>query len=156
MCTIFGDTTASGFYTHASNKSPSDTNNVEDDENDDAMSSSPKTNETSMDGGSVKRKKKLDSSSGSRKRSNFSSVLASALETYSESSKRKIDLLEKSITTSSTHHLLKESVKALNELEGIDGEAYTKAINKFEQEVWRALFLEMPEHRRKDSVLNLK
>ncbi|PON99147.1 hypothetical protein TorRG33x02_050070 [Trema orientale] len=59
-------------------------------------------------------------------------------------------------TTRMNFNLLKESVAALNEVEGISGEAYAKAIEKFENEVWRALFLEMPANRRKDWVWNLK
>ncbi|PON86928.1 hypothetical protein TorRG33x02_173120 [Trema orientale] len=53
-------------------------------------------------------------------------------------------------------NLLKESIAVLNEVEGISGETYAKTIEKFENEVWRALFLEIPDNRRKDWVLNLK
>ena len=60
-------------------------------------------------------------------------------------------------TSVGTHfHLLKESVSALDKIEGIGGDSYAKAIDKFQHEVWRALFMEMPENRRKDWVLNLK
>ncbi|PON34431.1 LOW QUALITY PROTEIN: hypothetical protein PanWU01x14_344610 [Parasponia andersonii] len=38
-------------------------------------------------------------------------------------------------------NMLNESVAVLNEVEGISGKAYTKIIEKFENEVWRALFL---------------
>ena len=60
-------------------------------------------------------------------------------------------------TSVGTHfHLLKESVGALDKIEGIGGDSYAKAIDKFQHEVWRALFLEMLEKRKKDWVLNLK
>lgn len=84
------------------------------------------------------------------------SALASALEAFSESSKRKVDMLERSTKTSPSYYLVRECVKALDELEGIDGQAYAREIDKFEHEVLRVLFLEMSAHRRKDWVLNLK
>ncbi|PON82518.1 hypothetical protein TorRG33x02_216720 [Trema orientale] len=39
------------------------------------------------------------------------------------------------MTISSSHHLIDESVKALDEIEGISGEVYAKAIDKFENEL---------------------
>ena len=95
------------------------------------------------------------------------SELSFTLRQYSETSKRKIELMERIVTSSApTSHdgtsvvtyfrLLKESVSALDKIEGISGDFYAKAIDKFQHEVWRALFLEMLEKRKKDWVLNLK
>ncbi|KAF8393180.1 hypothetical protein HHK36_021421 [Tetracentron sinense] len=51
------------------------------------------------------------------------------------------------------HTLLKESMSALNDLEDIDEAGYTKAIGKFhDDELRRALFLEMLVERKKDWV----
>ncbi|XP_062089184.1 L10-interacting MYB domain-containing protein-like [Humulus lupulus] len=63
---------------------------------------------------------------------------------------------ERSIATSASHYLLDESVEVLNQIDGISGEVYAKAIEKFENEVSKALFLKMLEHRRIDWLLNLK
>ena len=55
LCTIFGDTTATGSNAHPSNRTPSDTGNNEVDDNDDAISESfPKNNESNPDGNSTK------------------------------------------------------------------------------------------------------
>ncbi|XP_060974132.1 L10-interacting MYB domain-containing protein-like [Cannabis sativa] len=68
---------------------------------------------------------------------------------------RKMEVYENSMT-STKHHLLDECIKALNQIDGISGEVYAKAIEKFESEVSRALFLKMPEHRRIDWLNYLK
>ncbi|PON51280.1 hypothetical protein PanWU01x14_217490 [Parasponia andersonii] len=57
---------------------------------------------------------------------------------------RERQLLERSMTISSSHHLIDENIKALDEIEGIS-EVYTRAIDKFENEVSRVLFLKMPD-----------
>ena len=144
LCTIFGDTTATGSNAHPSTRSPSQDKDGDDD--DDAQSISPSTrNEES---GSKRRVKRTKFSSAS--------VLADALATYNETAKRKTDLIEKSMMTSKPTNLLQESVEALNQIDGVSGEVYAKAIAKFESEVSRALFLKMPEHRRMDWLRNLK
>ncbi|XP_062079451.1 L10-interacting MYB domain-containing protein-like [Humulus lupulus] len=152
LCTIFGDTTATGSIAHPSTRSPSN--------DDDATSISPSTmnEESGFDEDGNKRRGKSTATSNSRsvKRAKFSSALADALATYNETAKRKTELIERSMTTSTSHYLLDESVEALNQIDGISGEVYAKAIEKFENEVSRALFLKMPEHRRIDWLLNLK
>ncbi|XP_062103445.1 L10-interacting MYB domain-containing protein-like [Humulus lupulus] len=127
---------------------------------DDATSISPSTRneESGFDEDGSKRRGKSTATSNSRsvKRAKFSSTLADALVTYNETAKRKTKLIERSMATSASHYLLDESVEALNQIDGISGEVYTKAIEKFENEVSRALFLKMAEHRRIDWLLNLK
>ncbi|XP_062075177.1 uncharacterized protein LOC133779205 [Humulus lupulus] len=156
LCTIFGDTTATGSNAHPSTRSPNDG----DTNYDDATSISPSTrNEESgfdEDGSKKRGKSTATSNSRSVKRAKFSSALADALATYNETAKRKTELIERSMATSASHYLLDESVEALNQIDGISGEVYAKAIEKFENEVSRALFLKMPEHRRIDWLLNLK
>ncbi|XP_062093766.1 uncharacterized protein LOC133799785 [Humulus lupulus] len=151
LCTIFGDTTATGSNAHPSTRSPSN--------DDDATSISPSTmnEESGFDEDGNKRRGKSTATSNSRsvKRAKFSSALADALATYNETAKRKTELIERLMATSASHYLLDESVEALNQIDGISGEVYAKAIEKFENEVSRALFLKMPEHRRIDWLLNL-
>ena len=143
LCTIFGDTTATGSNAHPSTRSPSQDKDGDDD--DDAQSISPSTrNEES---GSKRRVKRTKFSSAS--------VLADALATYNENAKRKTDLIEKSMMASKPTNLLRESVEALNQIDGVSGEVYAKAITKFESEVSRTLFLMMPEHRRMDWLRSL-
>ncbi|XP_062085346.1 uncharacterized protein LOC133791432 [Humulus lupulus] len=151
LCTIFGDTTATGSNAHPSTRSPS---NDGDHNNDDAtlISLSTRNKESGFDEDGSKRRGKstTTSNSRSRKKSKFSSALADALATYNETAKQKTELIERSMATSTSHYLLDESVEALNQIDGISGEVYTKAFEKFENEVSRALFLKMPEHRRID------
>ncbi|PON58071.1 hypothetical protein TorRG33x02_292060 [Trema orientale] len=152
LCIIFGDTTATGSNAHPSNRSPSRDMDDEKDEDDNAISKTANRNqENSLDGDSYKRSKStISSNPRNGKRVKFSSVLACALETFNENTKRKTkilersiktELLERSITISSSHHLIDESVKALDEIKRISGEVYAKTIDKFENEVSRALFL---------------
>ena len=52
---------------------------------------------------------------------------------------------------------MKDSLEALDKLDGIDGAAYAKAVEKFhDDELWREMFLQMSDGRKKDWVLNLK
>ena len=109
-----------------------------------------------MDENENKRSKLATSNTRNVKRAKFSFTLSSALEIYNETAKRKIELLGRQIATSASHYLLEENVKALDEIEGISGEMYGRAINKFDNEMSRALFLKMLEHIRNDWLLNLK
>ncbi|KAM6597084.1 hypothetical protein CsatA_007608 [Cannabis sativa] len=157
LCTIFGDTTATGSNAHPSTRSPSiDLDNNDDD---DAMSKSPsvRNQESSFDEDGSKRRDKSTGTTSSRsaKKAKFSLALAETLTVYNETAKRKIDLYENSMTLTK-HHLLDECIEALNQIDGISGEVYAKAIEKFESEVSRALFLKMPEHRRIDWLNYLK
>ena len=111
--------------------------------------------------------KKFSRSFEKHMKRSYSSELSLALGQYSETSKRKMELMERVVTSSApaSHdgtsvetyfHLLKESVSALDKAEGIGGDSYAKVIDKFQHEVWRALFFEMPESRRNDWDVNLK
>ncbi|KAF4388209.1 hypothetical protein F8388_021039 [Cannabis sativa] len=130
LCVIFGDTTATGSNAHPSTRSPSI--NLDNDD-DDAMSKSP----------SIRNQESSFDEDGSKRR------------VYNETAKRKMEVYENSMT-STKHHLLDECIEALNQIDGISGEVYGKAIEKFESEVSRALFLKMPEHRRIDWLNYLK
>ncbi|XP_060958411.1 uncharacterized protein LOC115701463 [Cannabis sativa] len=156
LCVIFGDTTATGSNAHPSTRSPSI--NVDNDD-DDAMSKSPsiRNQESSFDEDGSKRRGKSTSTTSSRsaKKAKFSLALAETLTVYNEIAKRKMEVYENSMT-STKHHLLDECIEALNQIDGISGEVYAKAIEKFESEVSRALFLKMPEHRRIDWLNYLK
>ncbi|KAF4357000.1 hypothetical protein F8388_011016 [Cannabis sativa] len=150
LCTIFGDTTATGSNAHPSTRSPSI--NLDNDD-DDAMSKSPsiRNQESSFDEDGSKRRSKSTSTTSSRsaKKAKFSLALAETLTVYNETAKRKMEMYENSMT-STKHHLLDECIEALNQIDGISGEVYAKAIEKFESEVSRALFLKMPVNRRID------
>ncbi|KAF4378544.1 hypothetical protein F8388_022365 [Cannabis sativa] len=156
LCVIFGDTTATGSNAHPSTRSPSI--NLDNDD-DDAMSKSPsiRNQESSFDEDGSKRRGKSTSTTSSRsaKKAKFSLALAETLTVYNETAKRKMEVYENSMT-STKHHLLDECIEALNQIDGISGEVYAKAIEKFESEVSRALFLKMPEHRRIDWLNYLK
>ncbi|KAF4347191.1 hypothetical protein G4B88_013156 [Cannabis sativa] len=156
LCVIFGDTTATSSNAHPSTRSPSI--NLDNDD-DDAMSKSPsiRNQESSFDEDGSKRRGKSTSTTSSRsaKKAKFSLALAETLTVYNETAKRKMEVYENSMT-STKHHLLDECIEALNQIDGISGEVYAKAIEKFESEVSRALFLKMPEHRRIDWLNYLK
>ena len=90
--------------------------------------------------------KKFSRSFEKHKMRSCSSELSLALRQYSETSKRKMELMERVVTSSAptshdgtsvgTHfHLLKESVSALDKIDGIGGDSYAKAIDKFQHEV---------------------
>ena len=158
---IFGDTTATGSNAHPLTNDPSD-----DKEEDSEQSKSSNRKHGCLDEDDDNSKNVSCSFEKHKKRS-CSSELSLALRQYSETSKRKMELMERVVTSSAptshdgtsvgTHfHLLKESVSALDKIDGIGGDSYAKAIDKFQHEVCRALFLEMPENRRNDWVLNLK
>ncbi|KAF4392534.1 hypothetical protein F8388_000661 [Cannabis sativa] len=138
LCIIFGDTTATGSSAHPSTL---------DNDDDDAMSKSPsiRNQESSFDEDGSKRRGKSTSttSSLSTKKAKFSLALAETLTVYNETAKRKMKMYENSMT-STKHHLLDEYIEALNQIDAISGEVYAKAIEKFESEVSRALFLKMP------------
>ncbi|XP_060961641.1 protein ALP1-like [Cannabis sativa] len=108
------------------------------------MSKSPsvRNQESSFDEDGRKRRDKSTGTTSSRsaKKAKFSLALAETLTVYNETAKRKIDLYENSMTLTK-HHLLDECIEALNQIDGISGEVYAKAIEKFESEVSRALVL---------------
>ncbi|KAM6546196.1 hypothetical protein CsatB_026932 [Cannabis sativa] len=123
------------------------------------MSKSPsiRNQESSFDEDGSKRRGKSTSTTSSRsaKKAKFSLALAETLTVYNETAKRKMEMYENSMT-STKHHLLDEYIEALNQIDVISGEVYAKAIEKFESEVSRALFLKMPVNRRIDWLNYLK
>ncbi|KAF4357130.1 hypothetical protein F8388_002335 [Cannabis sativa] len=123
LCVIFGDTTATGSNAHPSTRSPSI--NLDNDD-DDAMSKSP----------SIRNQESSFDEDGSKSRE--------TLTVYNETAKRKMEVYENSMT-STKHHLLDECIEALNQIDGISGEVYAKAIEKLESEglklyIWVGLF----------------
>ncbi|URE05044.1 hypothetical protein MUK42_20284 [Musa troglodytarum] len=171
LCVIYGDTTASDFCQHISNNNPLDT---DDREEIDGMSLEASFNEQSGGTGVLSavpiRSQSFNPSSSHRgKRNSFSTLQTSSLTSPGENSKKKSDVTERKMTvapspsksTSETGSTLKklivESMKALNALEGIDGVAYSKAVERFHEDyMWMELFLQMTEDRKKDWVLNIK
>ncbi|KAF4348395.1 hypothetical protein F8388_000660 [Cannabis sativa] len=147
---VAGQVTAPDEYAHPSTL---------DNDDDDAMSKSPsiRNQESSFDEDGSKRRGKSTSttSSLSTKKAKFSLALAETLTVYNETAKRKMKMYENSMT-STKHHLLDEYIEALNQIDAISGEVYAKAIEKFESEVSRALFLKMPVNRRIDWLNYLK
>ena len=145
LCTIFGDTTATGSNAHLSTNDPFD-----DKEEDSEQSKSSNRKRGYLDEDDDN-SKNIPRSFEKHKKRSCSSELSLALRQYSETSKRKIELMEKVVASSAptSHdgtsvetyfHLLKESVSALDKAEGIGGDSYAKVIDKFQHEVWRALF----------------
>ncbi|OMO51148.1 hypothetical protein CCACVL1_29981 [Corchorus capsularis] len=176
---IYGDTTASGFNARPSTHSPSDSEeNVgnpsmpEEDRNqplsdeDDDFGDVPNTSQ-----GHVRPNTRIAI------KAKTTNALTSILHSYNENTKRKVDVWEKLLESSSISRtsnqdvtseavsesrsprrkLLKESLEALDALDGIDGASYAKAVEKFhDDELWREIFLQLPTNRKKDWMFNLK
>ncbi|RWW76387.1 hypothetical protein BHE74_00015527 [Ensete ventricosum] len=171
LCVIYGDTTASDFCQHISNNNPLDT---DDREEIDGISLEASFNEQSGGTGVLSavpiRSQSFNPSSSRRgKRNSFSTLQTSSLTSPGENSKKKSDITEKKMTVtpspskstsesgSTLKKLIVESMQALNALEGIDGVAYSKAVERFHEDyMWMELFLQMTEDRKKDWVLNIK
>ncbi|KAH7672217.1 Cytochrome c/b562 domain-containing protein, partial [Dioscorea alata] len=184
LCVIYGDTTATGSNARPSTHSPSDSEeNVRDpllqeedkiqtlSDEDDIFGDIPNTSQGHV------RPNFASSTKHKGKKAKTSDALMTILNSYNENTKRKVEVWEKflensSISTtsnqdvtseaiseskSSRRNFLKESLEALDALDGIDGAAYAKAIEKFhDDELWREIFLQLPNNRKKDWVLNLK
>ena len=101
-------------------------------------------------------------------------ALTNALNMLAESAKVRSEFYEKrmasvgssstcadsmvdSVTTIDSHpDLLKDCINALNSLEDIDDATYTKALKLMRDDaVWRKVFLELPDHRKRGVVINL-
>lgn len=88
----FGDTTATGVNAHPSTRTPPDTDDEQEGNQNEANSS--------FDGGAPNRaQSQLNNRGSSRpakreKRESFSRALASALNTFSENSRHKVELME--------------------------------------------------------------
>ncbi|KAF4372768.1 hypothetical protein F8388_000935 [Cannabis sativa] len=122
---------------------------LDNNDDDDAMSKSPsvRNQESSFDEDGRKRRDKSTGTTSSRsaKKAKFSLALAETLTVYNETAKRKIDLYENSMTLTK-HHLLDECIEALNQIDGISGEVYAKAIEKFESELTLLTLSAMDHH----------
>ena len=131
------------------------------------------------DGQEDKSDEKKNSSTSSRgtrrKRENISGALMSFINVYAESTKKRNEILEhkldsSSSTTSSTNEdivvhsvendrdeeLLNQCFEILNAMDEIDGDSYSKALKLLHDDVsWRKLFLRMPEKRKLDFIRSL-
>lgn len=100
--------------------------------------------------------------------------MADALVAMSENSKKKLELLEKKLSASSTSipmndsndgghqltedndDLLMECIDTLSGLEGIDGASFAKATKLIHDDpTWRKIFLRLSDDRKIDFVLNI-
>ncbi|OMO61449.1 hypothetical protein COLO4_33426 [Corchorus olitorius] len=179
LCVIYGDTTASGSYARPSTHSPSDSD--EDARDQPIREENPSQPLSDEDGaiGDVTSgsKRRAPSSRLTGKKAKNQNALRTILNSYNENTKRKVEVWEKLLETGSISRtsnqdvtseavaetrsprrkFLKESLEALDALDGIDGAAYTRAVEKFhDDELWREIFLQLPNNRKKDWVLNLK
>ncbi|WOL07279.1 L10-interacting MYB domain-containing protein [Canna indica] len=170
LCVIYGDTTVSDFN-HLPNNDHLET---DDREVVDSMNLEASFNEHSGDAGAlpaipIRSQSFVPSSSRRGKRSSFSILQNNGLNSPGENSKRRSDVTEKKMvntsppsrpasqTGSSLKMLIVDSMQALNALEGIDGVAYSKAVERFHDDyMWMELFLQMTDERKKDWVLNIK
>ncbi|KAL2921008.1 ATP-dependent Clp protease ATP-binding subunit ClpX [Bienertia sinuspersici] len=160
LCTIFGDTTATGGSSHPSNQSPSDTE--DENETDGEVSNSDKEGEEEGEQGRKTKKAKANVNPKKlREKVNF--AVADALVAMSENSKKKLELLERKMgTTNSTtsinesetkgndQDLLMECIDTLSILEGVDGASFAKATKLIHDDpLWRMIFLRLPDDKEK-------
>ncbi|GMP54935.1 hypothetical protein CsSME_00019924 [Camellia sinensis var. sinensis] len=174
---ILGDTSTTGKLAHPSSKSPSESSASSDPEfkvkNEDLDALQIDSDNDNGDGqGKCKGKSKM-AGKKSKKRSSFQANIFEALKEMSENSKRKVDLMEKRLTSASvtnvgddsgsieggstaSRSLLKECMALLHAMEEISVPAYTKAVNKLASDpIIRKVFVDMPASRMRDGVLNL-
>ncbi|KNA16172.1 hypothetical protein SOVF_091330, partial [Spinacia oleracea] len=157
LCTIFGDTTATGLSSHPSTKSPSDS----EDEND----TDGEVGDLEKQCEEGPKSKKVKTSVNPKKlREKVNTAMADALVAMSENSKKKLELLEKKINgnngggqqSKEDDDLLMECIDTLSALEGIDGASFAKATKLIHDDpLWRKMFLQFPDDRKIDFVLNL-
>ncbi|KAL2926490.1 L10-interacting MYB domain-containing protein [Bienertia sinuspersici] len=165
LCTIFGDTTATGGSSHPSTQSPSDTE--DENETDGEVGNSEKGEKEGEQGPKTKKAKANANPKKLREKVNI--AMADALVAMSENSKKKLELLERKMsTTNSTtsinesenkgndKDLLMECIDTLSTLEGVDGASFAKATKLIHDDpLWRIIFLRLPNDRKKDFVLNI-
>ncbi|GMP24419.1 hypothetical protein CsSME_00001692 [Camellia sinensis var. sinensis] len=176
---ILGDISATGKLAHPSTKSPSESSASSDPEfkvkNEDLDALQIDSDNDNGDGqgkGKGKGKSKMTGRK-SKKRSSFQANIFEALKEMSENIKRKVELMEKRLTSASvtnvcddngsigdgstaSHSLLKECMALLHAMEEIPAPAYTKAVNKLASDpIIREVFVDMPASRMRDWVLNL-
>lgn len=160
MCVIYGDTTATGANQHPSTKSPSSSND------DDSEGDFDKDEDDQQP------KKKAHVSKDTRKRNareNAQVAFANAMTIFGEHTKKKMERMDKSQvgpSTNSTEAVGQSSeqdmektvtcLRVLQGLEGIDGASFSKALKLLKEDaMWRTLFMELNDDRKKDFVLNL-
>lgn len=187
LCVIYGDMSAIGTHARPSTCSPSNsdedetnpTHNEVEDLEEEVEGGDGDAN--LVDVNTRKRAHSTTPIIRQGKRSNDATAMESALNLIAENSKRKVELWERLLACSAhsdysrgsttrniyseaisesglpRRKFLKESLEALDKLDGIDGAAYSRAIEKFhDDELWREIFLQLPDFRKKDWVLNLK
>ncbi|KAL2896631.1 L10-interacting MYB domain-containing protein [Bienertia sinuspersici] len=167
LCTIFRDTTATGGSSHPSTQSPSDTE--EENETDGEVGNSEKEGEQGP-----KTKKAKANVNPKKLREKVNIAMADALVAMSENSKKKLELLERKMSTTNSTTLINESensgnylkandqdllmecIDTLSTLEGVDGASFAKATKLIHDDpLWRMIFLRLPDDRKKDFVLNI-
>ena len=95
----------------------------------------------------------------------------SFIDMYAESTKKKNEILEHKLMSSSSTNdniavfsvendidedLLNQCFEILNTIDEIDGDSYSKALKLLHDDVsWRKLFLRMPEKRKLDFIRSL-
>ncbi|GAV80808.1 hypothetical protein CFOL_v3_24268 [Cephalotus follicularis] len=170
LCAIFNDKTATGINAHPSTKSPT----WSEDEKDKELYPTNILEYVGEPNKKHGRHTQISTSKRSRraKRESLSSSISKALEMMNENSKRRAEALERVATrsfevnqdngsTSGNHYAqdrvkVQECLDALKSLEGIDGAVYTKALKALhDHELWRDMFLGMPNDRKKDWIINL-
>ena len=121
---------------------------------------------------SDEKKNSSTSSRGTRrKRENISGALMSFINVYAESTKKKNEILEHKLMSSSSTNdniavlsvendidedLLNQCFEILNTIDEIDGNSYSKALKLLHDDVsWRKLFLCMSEKRKLDFIRSL-
>ncbi|CAL5391448.1 unnamed protein product [Camellia sinensis] len=157
---ILGDTSATGKLAHPSSKSPSESSASSDTEF--------KVKNEDLDALQIDSDSDNDNGDGQGKCKGKSKMAE-----MSENSKRKVDLMEKRLTSASvtnvgddsgfieggstaSRSLLKECMALLHAMEEIPVPAYTKAVNKLASNpIIREVFVDMPASRIRDWVLNL-
>ncbi|XP_028096744.1 uncharacterized protein LOC114296635 [Camellia sinensis] len=172
---ILRDTSTTGHLAHRSTKSPSKSNVSSDPEfklkNEDLDALEINSDNDNGDGQGNGKGKMADRKR--KKKSSFQANISEALKETSENSKRKVDLMEKRLTSASitnvgddsgsikggstgSRSLLKECKALLHAMEEILAPTYTKVVNKLALDpIIREVFVDMPTVRMRDWVLNL-
>ena len=164
---IFGKTSATGEHAHPSTLPPSDSEE-EKDPTFDPTTEVDKVDDNEKAKGSSNHSRSRSTAptcSRRRKKNNAMVGLTAALNVLVENSKKKNEYLEYKMSQSTgatssygdsevntnKDDLVDECMSALNAMEDIDGDNYSKAITKFSEGLtWRKLFLAMPDHRKRD------
>ncbi|KAG6504519.1 uncharacterized protein LOC121985337 [Zingiber officinale] len=181
LCYIYGDMATSDFNQNISSCDPHITNNpllngdsLDNDDREEVEGRTLEASFTENSGGPRAlpaipiRSQSCTPSISHRAKKTTYSILSPCVNSSSENLKMSGATDKKLETTSSPSRsvsatgaslkmLIVESMQALNALEGIDGLAYSKAVERFHEDyMWMELFLQMTDERKKDWVLNIK